>query len=360
MSRNLFCGKKGIFFTIIAIILVTLISIAFTPYDYVSYKDRIPAITGRIGIANSYVKSLEFSFVKSALETSGRDALSALVLYINKTTYLPDAGALNSTFIELLLNGSINGTPVECYLDNEPLSASACFASLNPDYSVMRNKNLLFKFSAMENASRDVLLIRTDFKDTVEGYSVSLYQNNETGPWKIGIGLASNYTVDASIVYWNISQNISVTVPIEGLLDPVYLVNASYNNTIMKSNNTVWNVTSLSRMIKDMKYAYHPSAPSFLMRLYYNLSINGSKCCGIESPVNPNRLNVPKCTKKSYIDWCFYSRDCTDGELYGVSGITTYVDGEEYIGFKLDLSHAVGPYNLSVSSLEPVDPIVCP
>ncbi len=358
-------GKKGIFFTIIAIMLVTLLSIAFTPYDYVSYKDRIPAITGRIGVANTYVKTLEQSYVKAAVETSGRDALVALVLFINKTTYLPSFGAVNSTFSELMLNGSVNGTPVECYLDNKPLTASVCIASLNPDYNVMKNKNLLFKFSSIENVSRDVLLIRTDFRDSNDGYVVSLFQDNATGPWRVGINLITNYTVDASIVYWNISQNITVNVPVEGLLDPVYLVNASFNNTIARTNSTVWDVNNLSKLVQEMKYSFEPNAPSFLMRLYYNLSnggnnISGSACCGIESPINPNRLNIPMCTKKSYIDWCFYSNNCTQGDLYNINGITTYTDGEQYLGFKMDLYHEIGPYNLSAGHLSPIDPLVCP
>ncbi|MBI2133389.1 hypothetical protein HYU11_01765 [Candidatus Woesearchaeota archaeon] len=351
--------KRGVFFSIIAIMLVLILTIAFTPLGHISYKDRIPSISGRINAGNNYVKSIKEGYFKSAVETSGRGALVALTLLVNKTTYLPDYGSVNSTFIELMINGSVNGTPIECYLDNKPLAASDCMPVLNTSYSVMRNRTLLFRLSQMENASRDVLLIETEFRKSMDGYYARLFQDSSTGPWGVGVTVSSNYTVDASVSHWNISQNLTVIVPVEGILDPVYLVNASFNNTIVRSNSTVWDAGNLSMLVEDMKYVYEPTAPSFLMRLYYNLSngggsVSGSTCCGIESPVNPNRLNIPKCTKKSYIDWCFYNRElynCTGGMLFNINGVTTYVDGNKYIGFKLDLNHSVVTYNLSASDL---------
>ncbi len=378
-------AKKGVFFTLIAIMLMTIIAIGFTPREHLTYKDRLPAVTARIDVANNYVKTLKYSYMQSAVETSGRDAMSALVLFINRTTYLPDFNSVNSTFIEILLNGSINGTPVECFtttsgntgIDSAHIHASDPSCIITPQNELIGNKSLFTKLSAMENATIRIMLINTEFKKSMNDYSVIVYQDNTTGPWKFGVNLTTNYTVNAGIAYWNVTQTVSATVPIEGLLDPVYLVNASINHTIRATNSTVWNASNLSKLIDEQKYRYVPEgyAPSFLMRLSYNmsnggLSVSGSECCGIESPIKPSRLSVPQCTRKSYIDWCFFSSSCAPdrtgpkgaSQFWNVKDVTTY-SGEigRYDGFKLDDDHGAKTYNFtSLGDLYAIDTELCP
>ncbi|MBI3034589.1 hypothetical protein HYY72_05515 [Candidatus Woesearchaeota archaeon] len=377
-------GKKGIFFTLIAIMLVTILAVAFSPREHITYKDRIPAVTTRIDIANDYVRMVKYSYLPSAIETSGRNALVALILFENKTTYMPDFDAVNTTFIELMMNGTINGTPIECYLvvptgdpvSTPPLEASTCTASLDPGYKVMKDRALLYKLAAIENASMDTLHIKTRFDKNSGNYSVKIYQSNLTGPWKVGVNLSTNYTIDASIAYWNITQDVETTIPIEGLLDPIYLKEAGYNNTIISTNTTQWNLSNLSQFIYDGRYRLLSEAPSFTMRLYHNLSnggltASGSICCGIESAVNPDRLNINKCTRKSYIDWCFYGNKCEpdisgspNAKVWNITSITTYpgfLGGwpyRQYTGFKLDSAH-LSVYNVTGAEIEGMGACEC-
>ena len=352
--RTLAHNRKGIFFTIIAIILVTVLSVAFVPTEQATFKDRLPAVKSRVSMANDYVKNIRYSYLGEALQTSGRDAMVAMVLYANKTTYFSDYNAVSNNFTELMLNGTINGKAVEDYLGSNDAS-----------YSVMRGRTFFHKLGAIENASRDTLLITTSFKRNLSDYTVIVYQSNETGPWRIGVNLTTQYFINASLSSWDITQTVSTTFPIEGLLDPVYLINASrFNNMIIRTNSTVWNISNVSKLIEDQRYKEDSTAPSFLMRLYYNMSSgSGSACCGIESPVNPNRLNIDKCTRKSYIDWCFFGPNCApdaagEGKIWNITGITTYTPGGKFYGFKLDTSHAAS-YNITSSTTGEMGTVSC-
>lgn len=354
MRLRLLKGKKGIFFTIIAVMLVAILAIAFAPEEYVTFKDRLPAVKTRVDTANEYVKTLKNSYVEAVAQTSGRDAMRALVLYANKTGYFPDENSVSSTFKEVMLNGTISGKPVEERVDPG-----------NPDASLMHGRTFFHRISAIENASRETLLISTDFKKNLTDYNVVLYQSNETGPWRIGVNITLSYYVNASLSSWDITQTVSTTFPAEGILDPVQLVSgANTINQVTRTNSTVWNITNLAKLIEDQKYKYDASAPSFLMRLYGNLSTgSGSVCCGIESPINPNKIgiSIDKCTRKSYIDWCFYSTNCAPeaaGKIWNITGITTYTEGQKFYGFKLDTSHAAA-YNITDSVAGEMGSVAC-
>ena len=358
-------SRKGIFFTLIAIMLMTILVIAFTPQDNVSYKDRIDTVNGRVDNSNEYVKRLKYVFVEQAVASSARDATRALVLFENKTTYLPNYDSVNTTLIELMMNGSINGTPVECFVESlnpPPVSAADCQSRINSGYTIMKGKTFFTKLSALTNVSKNTLNINSRFSYSLKDYAVLFYQSNETGPWQMGVNISLNYSIDSGLSYWNVSQTVVVFYPVSGLLDPLYLVNATdaqsneYVNRIIRTNITVWNNTNLTQHVRDQKYAYNKDAPSLYMRLYGNLSnggpgeLSGSECCGIESPVNPVRQALTTCHPKSYIDWCYYSSVCLPdrgvGKLWNITGVTTYAAGAEHYGFQLDTEHAVF-YNVS-------------
>ncbi len=355
-------NRKAVFFTIIAIMLMTILAVAFTPQENVSYKDRLPAINARVGISNDYVKRLKLSFVPAAVETSGKDAMAAMSLFVNKSAYFPNQESINTTFSELMLNGSINGTPVECFLDNKPRSASACIPLLSPNYRVMRGKSFLDKAEAMENASRDSLYIKTAFPRSLSDYRVRIFQTNDTGPWRIGVNMSLNYSVDAEISYWNVSQNLEASFNIIGVPDPLFMGGfAGYRNPIIPTNVTVWSTReNFTSFLANQRYRASSEAPSFLMRLGGNFSTggpspSGSVCCGIESAVHPNKVSahltsmgrpaIHPCTQKSYIDWCLSSNNCIPnipggGKLWNLTGITSYVAGIDYYGFKIDTDNA--------------------
>jgi hypothetical protein len=357
-------GKRGIFFTLIAIMLMTILVVAFTPQDYITYKDKIPTINSRFDIANDFVKRLKFSYVDASAQTAGRDAMIAMALYVNKTGYFASETTMNRTFVELMLNGTINGVPIECILDNKPLSASACLPLIPNSYKIMRDKTLLYKLEAIENSSQSTLLISTRFSRNLRDYEFILYQSNATGPWRVGINMTLNYSVDAQVSSWNVSQKLVTSFSIEGIPDPLFLATSTNLTYITKTDRAGWGVKNLTWFIENRQYRLQSEGPSFLMRLYGNISTGtGSICCGLESMVNPAIMNVDKCRRKSYIDWCFYSNNCIPdiaggGKIWNVTAITTYTPGLKYMGYKIDSFH-VGIYNVTDAVNTFMGPVSC-
>ncbi|MBI4438694.1 hypothetical protein HY640_02070 [Candidatus Woesearchaeota archaeon] len=338
----MFRAKQGVFFTITMIVVMAIFVLATAPKGHVTQRDSISSVNIRVGVANAYSESLKNAYLKSVVETSARDAVIAMVRYINVSEqYFSDEKAVQSVFREVLLNGSVTSPlvgaqPVDCYIHLNGDLAGAhrvmtvptgaqCMADMAGSTDrIMRGRSLFEKLAAIENASMGLLGINTSFNRTLAHYNVSLFQSNESGPWSMGINMTFTYTVNSSVVFWRVSHNLSAFFPLEGILDPVYLKESGhhFNKTIDQTRVLDWDTGNDDRrrnrfiaFVNNESYRYNDSAPSFLMRLYGNLSnggtsIAGSSCCGIESVVNPNRVSVSRCIQKSYVDWCLYGSSC--------------------------------------------------
>ncbi len=321
-------NKKGVFFTFMAILVVSVLVLSFSSDVYVTSKNEIPVLKSRVKTADNYLRNLETSYLETSLYTSSYNALKSLLLYINQTDFLDNETDLNSKFGEILLNGSINGE------------------NINTIYNIklMEENTFAHRLEDIENMSQDVLHITTSFdKDNI---NTLIFQSDDTGPWQFGVNLTINYSVDAGIALWNKTKTISVVISIFGFDDPLYLVNSGFSHPIKETpfNDTEWGVITLSEHIANATYRHESNestehSPSYLMRFYNNNS--PSLCCGIESMINQTLCN--DVTDKSYVDYCFWSNECDDYgyKLYNITGITT-----PSYPFKLDAYHVV-QYNLT-------------
>lgn len=325
-------SKKGIFFTFMALVIVSVLILIFSSDDYITSKNKIPVIKSRVQTADSYLRSLETSYLKASLYTSSYNALNSIILYINQTGSLNNESVLNATFEEVMLNGSINGK------------------NLTTEYGIklMEENTFIHRLEDIEEASQDVLHITTSFDK--DGINTAIFQSNDTGPWQVGINLTMNYSVyagysfNASVARWNKTKTFSVVINILGFDDPLYLANAHYFHAIKEApfNESEWNFNALEYHIANQTYKKDKNASSFLMRFYNDSS--KSLCCGIESMINETLCN--SVTDKSYVDYCFWSNECDPGTGYGVNlhnitGITTLT-----YPFKLDEYH-IGQYNVT-------------
>ena len=97
----------------------------------------------------------------------------------------------------------------------------------------------------------------------------------------------------------------------------------------------------------DVTYTHfeNSKAPNFIMK-FTNTSLN-SNCCGIESLVDPNKLNRPD-QNESYVDYLFFNHTYQDrcDDLFDVVGIET-----EFDFFKFEVEHLV-LYNISFDDVE--------
>jgi len=329
-------SKKGVFFTFMAILVVAVLVLAFSSDVYVSSKNEIPVVKSRVKTADSYLRNLEGSYLKSSLYTSSYNALNSLILYmVYEDDFLDSESDLNAKFKEVVLNGSIDGK------------------NINTKYNIglMEENSLIYRLDKIEEMSEYVLHIATDFDK--ENMDIVIFQSDDTGPWKVGVSLSLNFSVDAGVASWNRTKTVSVTISILGFDDPLYLLKSGYPHPIKETpfNDTEWNVDTLKEHIADATYRHESNkstehSPSYLMRFYESYS--PSLCCGIESMINQTLADG---RYKSYVDYCFWSNACDDYgawlynytifKLYNITYITT-----PSYPFKLDAYH-VAQYNVT-------------
>lgn len=315
--------KNSIFFTFIAIILVSVFAFVFTPQADISLQKNKQAIKARIISIDNYALDLENTYFKTVLRTVTYKTALSLIAYVNSTgSYVTNA---DSAFSEVMLSGKINGAPIDVITGKK----------------IMENNTLTDWSSRLAEAAKDTLNVDT----AITIINVSVFQ---TKPWSIESRLEINYTIKSNVAEWKKSLVITSSMPIEGLPDPYYLANTNgaYTNEIKKSTVEFdrWNITKAREHLRNGTYVHRETsgAPDFLMR--FSNTISDSSCCGIESLVNPNKLSMPN-QIESYADYQFWSHkfanNCT--QLYNITGLW-----DEFRHFKLDFEH-VSMYNLTAN-----------
>lgn len=314
-------NNKGIFFTFIAITLIAVFLVVFTPQADISLQKDTRAIGARINAVDNYVTDLENRYFETILRASTYKAILSMVYYMNSTgSYIPN---FDASFSEIMTTGKINGVAIDSVTGKR----------------IMENNTLTDWNNRIIEAAKDTLNVDT----TITIISISASQ---TKPWSIDSGMLVNYTVHSNVADWKRTALITTTISIEEMHDPYYLVNANtaYPNKIKKSTVEFnkWNIAKVREHLRNGTYVHwqDSDAPSFLMRFSNNMS--ASSCCGIESLANPNRIS-PSDQRESYTDYFFWSHkfanNCT--QLYNITGLW-----DEFRYFKLDFDHVVR-YNIS-------------
>ena len=314
-------SKKGIFFTFIAITIMAVFLLVFTPQADISLQRNAQAITARIGAIDNYVSALENDYFEAVLRASAHKAILSLIYYINSTgSYIPN---FDASFSEVMRTGNINGIAIDSTIGKK----------------IMENNTLTNWSSRIIETAKDTLNVNT----TITIINVSASQSK---PWNIDSSLLINYSVKSNVAEWKRSAVITAAISIEGLHDPYYLVNTNkvYTNQIKKSTVEFnqWNIAKVREHLRNGTYVHWESsdAPSFLMR-FTNTIVNSS-CCGIESLVNPTMI-TPSDQRESYADYLFwthkFANNCT--QLYNITGLW-----DEFRYFKLDFDH-VTRYNIT-------------
>lgn len=283
-------NKKGIFFTFIAITLMVVFIIIFTPQADVSFQKDNQAVKKRIYSIDNYVNELETIYFSTVLRANAYKTILSLIFYINSTgSYLAD---LNAAFMEVSINGTINEVPIDSSINKK----------------IMQNNTLTNWSNKIIQTAKDTLNVNT----TIIIKNVSVFQ---TKPWEIDVALHINISVVSSTAQWRKEAIVTTSIPIEGLHDPYYIVNTYvpglggvYTNQIKQSSVEYgkWNLTQVREHLRNGTYVHwqDSDAPNFLMR-FTNL-LEPSPCCGIGSLVNPNKIN-PSDQIQSYVDYSFWS-----------------------------------------------------
>lgn len=329
-------SKKGIFFTFVAITIMTVIALVFAPpLDTALLKDAQPLHT-RITSIDNYINDLQEAYFETVLRATTHKAILSLIFYMNTTGfYLKD---LDSTFRDVMMNGTIKHPPGSLtHVRIDDITGK----------KIMENNTLLNWTSKITNVALDTLNINASINIT----NISVIQ---TKPWNIDSSIRINFTVKSDAARWEKAAVITTTISVEGFHDPYYLVNTNgkYTNIIKKSTVAFdsWNISLVREHLRNGTYVHWQAsdAPSFLMR--FNNSMDNSSCCGIESLVNPN-LITPSDQRESYLDYMFWShvyndvQNCT--KLYNITTPSTGTGlWDEFNYFKMDINH-VTKYNIT-------------
>ena len=77
--------KKGIFFTFIAITMMAIFILVFTPQADISLQKDTQAIRTRISSVDNYVNDLENRYFETVLRAATYKTILSLIYYINST-----------------------------------------------------------------------------------------------------------------------------------------------------------------------------------------------------------------------------------------------------------------------------------
>ncbi|MEK6837892.1 MAG: hypothetical protein AABX69_04530, partial [Nanoarchaeota archaeon] len=96
-------GKRGMFFTGIALMLVTLLVLSVSPQKPLTLAEEIPALQTRANIVNEQAKAVVKSYVPQSVHVASYSAFSALAEYMRlKKTYFSTAEIFDLTFKEVM------------------------------------------------------------------------------------------------------------------------------------------------------------------------------------------------------------------------------------------------------------------
>jgi hypothetical protein len=303
-------GKKGIFFTLISIMIIIMFIFYFKTQSDLMIKQKTDVVRERVINLNNFVESFEQTYAPRALYAISHRALGAYISCINDTNkaVLPGnpkvfSSNISADFQSLVLEGDL-AAPIY------PIVPSC--SGILPD---MQGNTLQDWFTELTKVSRNEMNVNFSFK--VNG--ISLEQDYETGPWKARAQMDIDYgIISEGIANWTRNSTINVTFDVQGFTDPyIEVMSDGYlTRQINITNVTSDRITTLDQfksLINGGAYMFeNRTAPSFLMRFEGNTSSSG--CCGIESFVTPIQIygdaGDTDVYGRSYIDFEFWSKKC--------------------------------------------------
>ncbi len=294
-------GKKGIFFTIIAVSLLGLVLFSYSvTYSY-SLQEKSSIIETRVDTMNRFLQSVD-SDMENAIYISGYRAIVGLTDYITtNATYVSNA---TDSLVELFMNGTVEGC--------------GSFLMINNTFPNWTGK--------IRDKGQE---IGVDMK--IDITSVDVYQ---TSPWSIRFYVTSdiNLTDQKSTASWVKSKSMYSDVSIIGFEDPWYALHT--NGMIMKRiNQTMYDgnfspandTTNLRMHVANTYYIAFNASPSFMMRFEND---HNASTYGIESLVNKTEIMNYCSLASSSVDTICWRQD---------PSIPAYrVDGMNDTNFKID------------------------
>ncbi|MCU0642187.1 MAG: hypothetical protein MUF61_01225 [archaeon] len=296
-------GKKGVFFTAMVIVIISLLGVSYLFYSNLQNRE---AVHNRISTMNNYLVSIEKNLPRQ-LYISGFRAVFSVESRITETgNFVSD---INSSLNELFFNGTIYSEPRE-------IMAGATMSDI---------------LDSMNSNAEKV--------NAVINISDAQFSVSQIDPWSLRFVLTMNLILSdrENLVRWNKTEIVESFVPITDFEDPFYALNTNnlVTNNITRTPYTTFGQDNLSAHALNSYYKSSAKAPSFLDRLEGKTSPNPN---GIESFVNLNELSSQGIAieEKSAIDYIYFSSN--DPPNTHISGMPSW--------FRIDNDH-LADYNLA-------------
>lgn len=261
-------NKKGIVFTFISVVLVSILIIAFLINIDNRSKNNIQVTNVKTETLNSFVKSLNSSFIPDALKVSSNQAMISLLDYeSNESIYIQD---LSDYFKEVLETGNYNGEKQDGMFRE------------NLDYRLNPALNEIKLLAQEQGAFFDY--------SPIDYNSIKIFQRD---PWHIIVSLKFSYTLrDAkNELIWDIkNREIYSVLNVENYRDPLYLLEPEMGKLSLRITKTPYtqrefhDINKFNDHIIKGYFAYNSGAPSFIKRLKGDFSKDNN---GIESLLDP-------------------------------------------------------------------------
>ncbi len=315
-------NKKAVFFTFIAVLLLSALVLSFSVYSRYSLRSKALVIETRVSTMNSFMKDIDKDVIRGGFISAHRSILTMVEYVSSNGVFVNNTEA---TFQETFLNGTINQEP-------QALMSDTTF------------NDWMTKTASQANE------INLELTFTMNSLAI-----NQSDPWIVDVYI--NFSLDAEdatkIAAWNITRELKTSVPIEGFEDPVYAVytGGKILNTVNKTPFTDFvtgnDTSNLQQHAQGTYYLEWSTAPSFLMRIEGDLNASPY---GIESLINLQDLidqgeDVEAISAVDHIYWANKSvtsynidsmpswfmiddeynadEDMTHLELYEVDGMTS-------------------------------------
>jgi len=293
-------SKKAQFFSILAILIISLMFFSFEIFSVISERNVIKT---RVSTMDNFLNSVEENLERQMFISGFR----IIFLAENYITSTGDYINVDSVFNEAFFNGTIYGV-------NDSILLGATYDDL--------------LISLNQKAKK----INVDI--TLTNSTINISQDD---PWNVKFTLTSDFVMEdkEGLAKWEKTQVISAFIPVTDFEDPIYVVNTlakvsrKINKTIYEGNYVSGaDVSNLLSHVNNGYYAENSDAPSFLKRLEGSVSADPN---GIESFVNIPEISQQGITtyEKTTMDYIYFSTN--NPPYYSVSGMPAwfYIDNED-------------------------------
>lgn len=260
--------KKGMFLSLIALLIVVLFAFVFSLQNVTLSPYRMDIVKARVSTVNDYVKSLFDVYIPNALETATSSALDYVADHSTASSSNPSHVSYSVDFKFLIKQGK-----------------SSTDSLIAPPRIELSKTNLEYWFDQINETSSDFLGVKT----AIILNDINLTQQD---PWNINITANITVMVNAGLAKWNTTRLVETTLSIDGLKDRLISEHISTDEKIItlvdpkQSKEFDWQVsddaslTQLTAIKQKEVFLHYSKAPSYLQRMKgeYNQQ---SECCGI-------------------------------------------------------------------------------